>query len=178
MSTAFNAPPANESMETANLIDVDAEDFDLDAFIAGVRNARRAVRITPRLDLLEEADRILSRDDLDDVDEDEAKAILDRLDELRHELRASSAMWTVEGRSALRRYEASRRAGNPPKGSDADKAVRFAHYSRLHELADAVVSPAGVTAGHLDKLPPSEVDKLWSAFELACAGKGAPALDF
>src|SRR5699024_11542835 len=80
--------------------ELDAEDFDFDAFVEGVRPGRRAVRVTMRADLVAELDRIaIKAEGLTDPNGDEAQALMDEFDEVKEQIRASQRVFVVEARS-------------------------------------------------------------------------------
>lgn len=153
--------------------DVTPEDFDFDAFVAGVRPGRRAVRVTMRADLVAEIDKLaVEADTIEDSNGDEMWALYERLQDLKQQIFDSQRTFVVEGRSDHRRREVAKRleklgVDKPGKKASEDEVRDYNHELALHCLADAIVVPSNVTVEGLRKLyeiSSSEVDKLSGAF--------------
>lgn len=151
------------------------EDFDFDAFVAGVRPGRRAVRVTARADLVAETEKLVIQfDDLDDEDKEGelAEQILEEYQALKAQILGSRRTFVVEARSDHRRREVAKRMeklgiDKPGKKASEEEHADYNRELALHCLADAIVVPSNVTVEGLRKLyetASSEVDKLSGAF--------------
>lgn len=151
--------------------ELDPEDFDFDAFVAGVRPGRRAVTVAMRPDLMGERDQIALRSkELGDSDEDEAEAeeLLTRFLEITEQIKASQRVFVVEARSDARAKAIMKQVGPEPgkKASQADRD-EWEEAVRVARLADAIVVPSNVTAKGLGKLREANeygFVQLWGAF--------------
>ena len=157
---------------------IDAEDFDWDSFLQGVRPTRRAVRIYARADLVADMEEVAAgyRDDLPAA---EKRKIAERVAALREEFEASARWFVAEARSADRvdkvRREAAKRHGItlPPDDATGDEAlISRADYDTLERaiVADAIVVPSGLTEEGLARLAeaaPTEYPKLVVAMKQA-----------
>jgi len=154
---------------------VTPEDFDFDAFVAGVRPGRRAVRVTMRADLVAETEQLVIQfDDLDDEDKDGelAERILAEYQALKAQILDSRRTFVVEGRSDHRRRQIAKQMDKqgvtkPGKKADEEEHADYNRELAIHCLADAIVIPSNVTVDGLRKLyeiSSAEVDKLSGAF--------------
>lgn len=166
---------ASDPTEVAEVVDatpaLDADDFDWDAFLQGVRPTRRAVKVYGRADLVADMEEVAGqfRDDLPAA---EKRRIRDEVLALRAQFEASGQYFVTEARSADRvdkvRKEAAARHGITLPAADAtgeDAMIPRADYDKLERaiLADAIVIPSGVTEQGLAVLAeqaPTEYPKL------------------
>lgn len=160
--------------------DVTPEDFDFDAFVAGVRPGRRAVRVTMRADLAAEIDQIaIQADELDDHNGDDAQALMARFEDIKAQIKASQRTFVVEGRSDNRREQIAKtleKLGHqkPGKKASEDEQKAYNLELALHVLADAIVVPSNISVEGLRKLnniSDAEVNKLMGAFSDASMGR-------
>ena len=162
------------------------EDFDLDAWLDGVRPTRRSVKLYPNAHLvarLEEiADRIDNTPDGENVD-----ALIDEFEQVKAQLQ-SGVWFTVEKRSsewvAQFQKDLAKRLNLDlsRKGDGTAKNPKDSTTVSLHQLAAQIVSPEGVTYNHLRKLVDhneGEAIKLLNAMESAnnTLAEGAGVLD-
>ncbi len=136
--------------------DVEVEDFDFDAFLAGVRSTRRSTKVYARADL------VATMEELAQAYEDSTVAaertrIINEFDKARDDFHASGRWFTVEKRSGewvekFRADTAKRLGLNLGDGED-DKGDPDAQMTALlHQLAEQVVVPSGVTYEGLRRL--------------------------
>lgn len=158
--------------------ELDAEDFDFDAFVEGVRPGRRAVRVTMRADLVAELDRIAIRaEGLADPNGDEAQELADEFDRIKDQIRASQRVFVVEARSDERGKQILNhleKLGHqrPGKKATEEQVEAWNTEAMLHRLADAIIVPSNVTVEGLRKVnavAEAEVQKLVGAFVDASA---------
>lgn len=164
---------------------LDAEDFDFDAFVEGVRPGRRAVRVTMRADLVAELDRLATRAQSLGDDDAEADELLARFDEVKHQILDSQRTFIVEARSDARGKSIVKQLEKlgypkPGKKADEDAAEKWNTEAAIHRLADAIVVPSNVSVEGLRKLndrAESEINKLFGAFMDVCTNptKGVTA---
>lgn len=154
--------------------DVTPEDFDFDAFVAGVRPGRRAVRITMRADLVADIDKIaVEAESVEDSNGDEMWELYERLQETKQQIWDSQRTFVVEGRSDHRRRQVVKKMEKlgfekPGKKASDDEQRDYYHEVALHCLADGIVTPSNVTVDGLRKLyeiSSAEIDKLSGAFQ-------------
>lgn len=158
------------------------EDFDLDSWVRGVQATVRTVNFYQRADLIgqiEELEGRLQIARLAEQDEgeesgmeegSESAALEAQLRDLQKKFVDSGVTFRIEGRSETRlaaiEKEWAGRADTHGKTKD-EKMV----FVRMHQLADAIVAPAGVTYEHLAALreaSEAQVRKLLVAFGYAC----------
>lgn len=155
---------------------LDAEDFDFDAFVEGVRPGRRAVRVTMRADLVAELDRLAIQAESLGDDDAEADELLARFNEIKQQIIDSQRTFIVEARSDARGKQIVKHLeklgySKPGKKTDEDEAEKWNTEAALHRLADAVVVPSNVSVEGLRKLndrAESEIQKLFGAFMDVC----------
>lgn len=125
------------------------ENFDLADWVAGIRPTRRAVKLYPYRHLVSDleqlADRIESTPDGPEVD-----AMIDRFDALR--AKAEQSVWFViekRSRDWIERFrrDVAKRHGLNPKTSEDDALT-----VHLHQMAEQIIQPAGVTAEMLQAM--------------------------
>lgn len=145
------------------------EDFDFDAFLAGARPVRRAVRIYAKGHLVGEMERIVDALERDPDNADLAA----EAERLYAEWDAASVVVTVEKRTSewvdafkaesIRTHKIKTgKGGQPLDDADTRRIV-------LHQLAEQIVSPQ-LTYDHLEGLyqvAEGEVSKLIVAMNLA-----------
>lgn len=165
--------PLGEEVPVDMTRELDAEDFDFDAFVEGVRPGRRAVRVTMRADLVADLDRLLIRaEQLSDPNGDEAQALMDEFEEVKEQIRASQRVFVVEARSDERGKQILRRLEKlghqkPGKKSTREQIDAWNLEGALHRLADAIIVPSNVSVEGLRRLndtAESEIQKLFGAF--------------
>lgn len=126
---------------------VTPQNFDLEQWVAGVRPTRRSVKLYPNAHLVARMDELADRID-NTPDGAEVDALIDEFDQLRKQFR-DGVWFTVEKRStewvaALRKRVA--KANGIKLDDDGDAEGTDANITlSLHQLAEQIVSPAGVT---------------------------------
>ena len=126
------------------------EDFDVDAWLAGVRPTRRAVVLYARADILARLDeidaRVRSLPDGDEVD-----ALIDEFEALRAEYR-DGRPFVVEGRSPewVEHFKRTALADLGVRKGDGTREQRVE--VMMAQLAEQIVSPEGLTVEHLQAL--------------------------
>lgn len=175
-SLAEASPEADEKSLADLSVDVtpdlDPDDFDFEAFLDGVRPARRAVKVYARADLLA---------DLDELEDEITRAtksqdrnrLVKRFDQVRDEFYASGRYFVVEARSGEWIEEFQKQA-EKRLGVDAGLDVATAEDLTPEQvkarqdigmllLAQQIVVPSNVTVEGLQRLAervPGEVSKL------------------
>lgn len=150
--------------------EIDPETFDLDAWIGGVTGTVRAVSISQRNDLLGEIDRLKEELRIAESIPDEDRGMNDPTpDGVRRELIQVAREWEasritvkVQGRSDEARDRVAKRLKK--QGVTDEETVV------LHQLADAIVEPKGLTAEKLRRLQEAsepQVKMLLAAASLA-----------
>ena len=125
-------------------------DFNLQAFIRGVRPTRRSVKLYPQADLVGQleklADRIEQLPDGPEVD-----ALIDQAIQLQEIFHAGGVWWTVEKRSSewVKNHREKTAAALGLASTETERAKM---QLMLHQLAAQIVEPAGVTAEDLHAL--------------------------
>ncbi|TYP82075.1 hypothetical protein [Blastococcus xanthinilyticus] len=145
----MDAHPAEISDATPEL---DPDTFDLNAWIGGVTGTVRAVTLYQRSDLLAVIDGLQRELRLAELVADEDRGMNDaspdgirqRIEETAREFEASGLVFKVEGRSDESRERIAKRL-KKQNVTDAETVV-------LHQLADAVVEPKGITVDFLRRL--------------------------
>lgn len=136
--------------------DVDVEDFDFDAFLAGVRSTRRSTKVYAKADLVATLEE-LAEEHADATSAADKARIAKEFDRVRDEFWDSGQWFTVEKRSGewvekFRADTAKRLGLNLGDGED-DKGDPDAQMTvLLHQLAEQVVVPSGVTYEGLRRL--------------------------
>lgn len=157
---------------------VDAEDFDFEAFLSGVRPTRRAVKVYARADLVAQMEEVAGgyRDDLP---AQAKKKVLAEVTRLRDEFEASGRWFVAEARSSewveKFREDATKKAGDTgPLDAEQDDLTEAQKSARekvtLMQTAAQVVSPSGVTVDGLERLgdiAPAELNKIIAAVTFA-----------
>ena len=159
--------PEPESVDVTP--DVTAEDFDIDAFVAGVRPSTHAVKIYARADLLApiaELDERIQRHDAQvaagedsDIDVDD---LIEQVEQMQDEFLASGRWFHVRGRSDAWREGVQKKL---------KKAGASENDATLEMVAASIVTPSGVTKKHLkaiQEVNEAEVKKLVVAWTMAC----------
>lgn len=152
------------------------EDFDLDAWMSGVRSTVRSVTIYQRGDLLAEIEDIERRLQLAEAPdaaefgiEDDGggpEALNDRLDALYRTLLDSGVTFKVEARSNDWLDDIYNSVTQASEGRSLTKEERLA-VANKRQLAGAIIQPQGVTYEHLDRLEKvsgAQYRKLLAAF--------------
>lgn len=132
--------------------DLDPATFDLDAWIGGVTGTVRAVTIYQRPDLLGQIDelqrqlRVAESVPAEDRGMNDATpdGIRNQIEQIAREFEASGVVFKIEGRSDEARDRIKKRLKK--QGVNDEETVV------LHQLADAIVEPKGVTPEFLRKL--------------------------
>ena len=163
-------PTLDDAAESVDVTpDVAAEDFDIDAFVAGVRPSTRAVKIFARADLyapIAELDERIQRHDAqvaagEEPDED-VDELIEQIEALQDEFLASGKWFHVRGRSDAWR-EGLKKKLKKAGASDNDITLEC--------VAACIVTPSGVTKKHLkaiQEVNEAEVKKLVVAWQFAC----------
>lgn len=164
--------PLGEEVPVDVTGELDAEDFDFDAFVEGVRPGRRAVRVTMRADLVADLDRIaIKAEALADPNGDEAQELADEFDRIKDQIRDSQRVFVIEARSDERGKQILKhleKLGHqkPGKKSTEEQIETWNMEAALHRLADAIVVPSRVSVDGLRRLnatAQSEFEKLLGA---------------
>jgi len=147
-------------------------DFDLDAWLSGVRHTRRSVKLFGRADGLARMEQIAELVEASPED-DNVDALVDEFEVLQRNIRDSGVWFTVEGRSSewVRHFrDTTAETLGVKLTSDSDAP---ANHDRvlvlLHQLADQIVEPA-ITVKQLQKLldtSEGELNKLVVAMRFA-----------
>lgn len=143
------------------------EEFDFAAWLGGVRPTRRAVRLYARADVLGRMEEIAGL--IEDAEGEQADALVDEFEELQRTFEASGRWFFVEARSA-EWVEDFRRVYKRDHGIKGDPGDRQRIAIILAQLAEQIVSPAGVTAEMLERLHEAnagELNKLVVAVTMA-----------
>lgn len=160
---------------------LDAEDFDFDEFVAGVRPGRKQVKVYMRADLAAELDAILMRaesldENLTPEQVEEANAVLlEEFEDIKRQINASARVFVVEARSEHRMRQIIKRlektgVTRPGKKATDDELAEWQNEVALHRLADAIMVPSNVTVEGLrmlERVAESEMQKLYGAFHQA-----------
>lgn len=164
--------PLGEEVPVDVTGELDAEDFDFDAFVEGVRPGRRAVRVTMRADLVADLDRVaIKAEGLADPNGDEAQELADEFDRIKDQIRDSQRVFVIEARSDERGKQILKhleKLGHqkPGKKSTEDQIEAWNMEAALHRLADAIIVPSQVSVDGLRRLnatAQSEFEKLLGA---------------
>lgn len=147
--TLSDAPDDESVDETPEL---DPATFDLDAWIDGAKPVVRAVTLYQRPDLLGVIDALqrdlrvaeLVPDEDRGMNDPTPEGVRQKIEEAAHQFEASALVFRVEGRSD----EARERIEKRLKKQDVKDTTSIT----LHQLADAIIEPKGVTASFLRKL--------------------------
>ena len=156
------------------------EGFDLNAWFSGIRKTIRSCNVYARGDLLadiEDTERRLQLVEADDADEysmadaGSKDALNARLDAMYKELLASGVTFRIEARSPdwIKAKEKEVTTSSESHGLSKDDKARL---STMHQLADAIIEPAGVTVEHLQMLESEsfpQYAKLFSTYNQACS---------
>lgn len=154
MTSSIPAPTfddPNHIIETGSVDATPALDpatFDLDAWIGGATATVRAVTLYARADLIAEIDELSRQlriaesipDDDRSMGDPSPEGIRQQLEQLAQAFEASALVFKVEGRSDEAREKIAKRLKK--QGVDEYDIV-------LHQLADAIVEPRGVTPAQL-----------------------------
>lgn len=148
---------------------LDPTTFDWNGWLNGATPVTRSVTIYQRPDLLADIEEIQTRIRIEGNIPDQDRGLNDpkpedlqqQLEQVVNEFRASSLVIRVRGRSDERQdrvskaYRATLPKTPPPGETDEeleDRKNQQAVDETLHQLADAIVSPPGITVDHLRKL--------------------------
>lgn len=158
------------------------EEFDFAAWLAGVRPTRRAVKLYARADVLARMEEISQL--VEDADDEQAGALVDEFDALKAAFENSGRWFVVEARSS-EWVEDFRRVYKRDHGIKGEPGDRQRIAIILAQLAEQIVSPAGVTAEMLERLHDTnagELNKLVVAVTMAndqvAQSAGVLKLDF
>lgn len=154
-------------------------DFDVNAWVKGVRSTVRAVTLYQRADLLAEIEDLGRRleieqraaEDEDSLDGNQANELAEQLEELYAEFVASGVTWKVEARSADWLTNVEKQVNKHRDSNGLSKEAR-AELVTATQLADAVIQPTGVTIEHLETLrevSDAQYRRLVAAFLAACS---------
>jgi len=133
--------------------DIDPATWDAAAWIAGATSTVRSVKLHQRADLMAVSDelqdklrlaRMIPADDRA-LGELSPEAILEQLEQVARQFEASAIVIKVEGRSDESRKAIEKRLTNGKTKPDEDEVT-------LHQLADAVIEPPGITVDFLRML--------------------------
>lgn len=122
-------------------------DFNLQAFIRGVRPTRRSVRLFQQADLVGQLEKLAQQ--IEDLpDGPEVDALVDQAVELQAMFHAGGVWFTVEKRSSewVKNFRDKTAAQLGYTSTDSEEAKM---QLLLHQLAAQLVEPAGVTAEDL-----------------------------
>lgn len=136
--------------EPANPDHLDAETFSLDDWVSGIVGTTRSVRLYSRADLLAEIDEVQARIRVTrqipaedrGINDESPESLSAHLEVLAEQFEESGRTFRVQGRSFAHREALEKRLKDvDPDVSDEDVF--------LHQLADQVVEPSGVTVDTL-----------------------------
>lgn len=142
--------------------------FDLGKWIAGVLPTRRSVPVYQRGDLLAALDDVSAQESL--ARGAARESLTERAREITDELVASRVVFVVEGRTSA--WVTDHAAQLEKRG------VKDATDILLHQLADQIIEPAGVTFDHLKALAAvSEPQVVRLVEAMTAANSSAPRID-
>lgn len=169
MTESRPKPPDDESLGGPTMTTSFGDTtFDLGKWIAGVLPTRRSVPVYQRGDLLAALDDVSAQEALAHGHTREALAA--RARELTDELIASRVVFVVEGRTSAWVTDC---ASQLEKGGVKDPTDVL-----LHQLADQIVEPGGVTFEHLKALSAvSEPQVVRLVEAMTAANSSAPRVD-
>lgn len=132
--------------------ELDPETFDVNEWLSGVTGTVRAVTIYARPDLAGAAEELQRELRLAEMVSDEDRGMNDpapeairrQLEEVARDFEASGRVFKVQGRSDEARDQIAKRLKK--QGVTDEETIV------LHQLADAIIEPAGVTVGALRAL--------------------------
>lgn len=147
-----SSEPTTDEPITDESPELDPATFDLHAWIGGATATVRAVTLYQRTDLLADVDTLQRELRIAEAVPEEDRAMGDespdsirrQLEQVAREFESSALVFKVEGRSDGHRDRIAKKLKK--QGIDDEYEVT------LHQLADAVVAPAGVTVDFLRKL--------------------------
>lgn len=159
-------------------------DFDLAAWIAGVQSTVRSCTLYARADLLaviEDLERRIrieekAAEDEDSLDGGDVEDLTEQLESAYADFVGSGVTFKVQGRSADWLRDTEKRVSKSAEANGLSKDDK-AELVTLHQLADAIVEPSGVTVEmlrHLREVNDPQYRKLVSTFFQACSQ--APAV--
>lgn len=155
-------------------------DFEVGAWFQGLRSTVRSVNIYQRSDLIGEIEELEQKllierqvaqvSELSLHESDELSDIEDELNDLRKEFVDSGVTFQIEGRSEswMNRVEKEWKNHSDTHGMSKDEKNVFV---RMHQLAESIVEPKGVTYEHLAALREAsepQMRKMLVAFTMAC----------
>lgn len=155
------------------------ENFSIDNFVRGMRSTVRTVNVYSRADLIGEIDALeaklnvaaaAARDEEASLDApEEVDSLRERIFDLQQEFVASGVTFKIEGRSEtwLANIDKSWKNHAAVNGMTKEEKMVFIN---LHQLAKAIVEPAGVTYDHLvsiREVSEPQIRKLLVTFALA-----------
>lgn len=187
--TLGQAAPDPDEPEILDIpADLTPEDFDFDEFVQGARPNRHAVRVPVRGDLLARMQMLVMRIEEAERSGQDVDGLVDDYEEAKAEFEANRPLFIVEGRSTTRRRQIEKRleklgVQRPGKKASDKEHEEYARTLMLHQLADQVVHPKGVTAEGLEALMEANepaVDLIFSAAQRAnsVAAKAPVTPDF
>ncbi len=156
---------------------LDPVTFDLDAWINGVNPSVRAVTLYQRADLMGVIDELQRKLRVAEMVSDEDRGMNDatpdgvrrEIEQVVRQFEASALVFKLEGRS----QEVLERIAKRLKKQDVDEET-----IGLHQLADAIIEPKGVTPEFLRKLQAaSEIQLVMLRNAMVSASAQPPAVD-
>ncbi|MGC0144469.1 hypothetical protein [Pseudactinotalea sp. Z1732] len=137
--------------------DLTPEDFDFDEFVQGARPNRHAIRVPVRGDLLGRMQMLVMRIEEAERAGQDVDELVGEYEEAKAEFEANRPLFIMEGRSTTRRRQIEKHleklgVQRPGKKATDEEYGDYAKTVMLHQLADQVVHPKGVTAEGLEAL--------------------------
>lgn len=178
MSNNTDESLADEGTEVVDATgpQVEAEDFDWNAFLSGVRSTRRAVKVYGRADLVADMEEAAGNY-RDDMPAQEKKRLVAEITRLRDEFEASGRWFVAEARSSdwqeKFRKDAAKRLGVDIGEDESDPSpeqVAGRKAVQTEQAAAQIVSPTGVTAeglARLGEINEGELNKIVTAVAFA-----------
>lgn len=145
-STAPETSLADLVVDTTPPLPPPAE-FNLQAFVRGVRPTRRSVKLYQQADLVSQLEKLA--DQIEQLpDGPQVDALIDQAEDLQAKFLSGGVWFTVEKRSSewVQAYRERTAAAAGLKNTDTEQAKM---QLMLHQLAAQIVEPAGVTVEDL-----------------------------
>lgn len=148
---ADNPVPEAETSLVDTTVTPVPEDFDLDAWLDGVRPQRRSVKLYPQADLVARMEEIADKiDNTPSYEEsEELDALIDEFDQLKAQFK-DGVWFTVEQRST--EWVENFRKRLAKTHNLKDDPAKDAELISTYQIAEQIIQPQGVTFNHLRKL--------------------------
>lgn len=132
--------------------DVTPEDFDMNEWVAGVRPTRRSVRLFPNAHLIARMEDI-ARDIEAAAEDSNVDDLIDAYEQAKTDF-LNGVTFTLEKRSSewIENFRAELKARLKLKIDQDDSSEKDVMTALLHQLAEQIVTPSGVTPENLRSL--------------------------